>query len=121
MVTQGVRRGCKRRKAGFDGFVVGTSVRLLPYGVSGIVIDVVLDDALEHIRYAIVAFDSGPGGAVVYQPIRWNLLFKAQGGFVVNAHSDAIVDDLPDALLYGGNSSNFNGAFAPTPQSLRVH
>lgn len=107
--------------ASHENFVVGTTVRLIPYGITGVVIDLVLDTATAMIRYAIVAFDSGIGEPIVYQPIRWNLLNKIKGGFIVNAHTDAIIDDLPAALLYGGNSSNLNEEFAPTPLSLRVH
>ena len=108
-----------------DDFVVGTTVVLAPHNIRGIVIDVVLNEGLDQISYAVVAFETCEG-PLLYQPIRWNLLRRARGEFVVSAASEAIETGIPAALAamplsYGGNARRSKEAFVPTPRSVRVH
>jgi hypothetical protein len=116
----------RRSRARPNAFVVGTTVVLAPHNVRGIVIDLVLSDNIDQILYAVVAFDTGLGEPVIYQPIRWNLLRRARGEFVVNAALEAIETGIPAALAavplsYGGNARRREEAFTPTPQSVCVH
>jgi hypothetical protein len=103
-------------------FVVGTPVVLAPHSIRGIVVDLLLDAAGYQISYAVVAFDTGHGRPLVYQPIRWNLLRRVGSEFVVNAAAEAIETGVLAAmpLSYGGNARSEEDLF-PTPQSVRVH
>lgn len=105
---------------------MGTTVVLAPHNLRGIVIDLVLNETFETISYALVAFDTGRDGPMLYQPIRWNLLRRSGGEFFVNAASEAIETGMPAALaamplIYGGNARTSAEAFAPTPRSIPVH
>jgi len=98
---------------------------LAPHNIRGIVIDVVLNEGFDQISYAVVAFETCEG-PLLYQPIRWNLLRRARGEFVVSAASEAIETGIPAALAamplsYGRNARGSKEAFVPTPRSLRVH
>lgn len=99
---------------------------IAPQDLRGVVVDVVLNDAVDQILYAIVAFDNGFLRPVIYQPIRWPMLVRTGGVFVVNAVPEALEWGLPAALSalplsYGGNARGEHKAFIPTPQSVRVH
>ena len=114
----------RRPQSRVDDFVVGTTVVLAPHNVRGIV-DVVLNQGFDQISYAVVAFETCEG-PLLYQPIRWNLLRRARGEFVVSAASEAIETGIPAALAamplsYGGNARRSKEAFVPTPRSVRVH
>jgi hypothetical protein len=109
-----------------SAFAVGTPVVIWPQDLRGVVVDVVLNDHVDQILYAIVAFDDGSLNPVIYQPIRWTLLIRTGGMFVVNAVPEALEWGLPGALSalplsYGGNARTDHKAFIPTPQSVRVH
>ena len=109
-----------------SAFAVGTPVVISPQDLRGVVVDVVLNDERNQILYAIVAFDDGFLNPVIYQPIRWTLLVRTGGMFVVNAIPEALEWGLPAALSalplsYGGNARRDHKAFIPTPQSVRVH
>jgi hypothetical protein len=113
----------RRPWARINHFVVGTNVVLAPHSIRGIVVDLMLDASCEQISYVVVAFHTGRGGPILYKPIRWNLLRRVGGAFLVNASSDAIETGLPHAfaaMSYGGNAI-IEGTFIPTPQSVCVH
>ena len=114
-----------RQHLRISAFAVGTPVVLDPQSIRGVVVDLVLDEACDHISYAVVAFDTGRGGPLVFQPIRWDLLQRVRGEFVVNTASETIEAGVPAALaamplIYGGNAWSEDDLI-PTPQSLRVH
>ena len=115
----------RRDRKSATRFAVGTTVVLSPHNICGVVIDLVLNEELDEISFAIVAFETGGEDPTLYQPIRWNLLRRARGRFVVNAAADAIETGVPAALSamplsYGGNA-RCDGAFSPTPRSVCVH
>ena len=106
-------------------FAVGTHVVLSPQSIRGIVVDLVLDPACNRISYAVVAFDTGQEGPLVFQPIRWELLQRVHGEFVVDTAPETIEAGVPRALapmplIYGGNAWS-DESFVPTPRSTRVH
>jgi hypothetical protein len=115
----------RRPRVRVNNFVVGSTVVLAPHSIRGVVVDLVLDEDGDQISYAVVAFDTGNEGPLLYQPIRWNLLRRVGGEFLVNAASEAIETGPPTALAamplnYGGNARSAQ-EFIPTPQSVRVH
>jgi len=106
---------------------VGATVELAPYKIVGTIVDLVLDEDLQDIRYVVVAFDGGPAEPILYLPVRATLLLpRLPRQFSVNAADDAIETHVPSALvappvLYGGNTRGRRESFAPTPLSLRLH
>jgi hypothetical protein len=106
-------------------FIVGRTVSFSVCELSGVIVDLVLSKAGGLIEYVVVAFDTGPGDLMVYQPVSWSLLRPAGPGFVViTSAQDA--GDLPEALhaypvRYGANTSRLATRAVPTPQSARVH
>lgn len=125
--TCAVRLRSKRGRDWAVGLTVGATVELAPYQIVGIIVDLVLDEDLQDVRYVVVAFDGGPAEPVLYQPIRSNLLYrKSLGEFCVNAADDALEAGMPLALIttpvaYGGNARRSDQTFAPTPLSFRLH
>jgi hypothetical protein len=108
-------------------YPVGATVELVPYKIVGTIVDLVLDEDLQDIRYVVVAFDGGPAEPILYLPVRATLLHpKLHQQFSVNAADDAIETHVPSALaappvVYGGNTRRGLKAFAPTPLSFRLH
>lgn len=106
--------------------IVGSKVTLEPYQLTGIVVDLVLDECTDAIAFAVVWFEGETDEAPLYQPIRWNLLRPlGQGdGYVVQGAPDAL-DDIPEALnvypvRYGHNSSRAI-RLPPVPRSTQLH
>ena len=106
---------------------VGATVELAPYKIVGTIVDLVLDEDLQDIRYVVVAFDGGPAEPILYLPVRATLLHaKLPQEFSVNAADDALETQIPSALsappvIYGGNTRRGHKPFAPTPLSFRLH
>lgn len=117
----------KRENDHADTCPVGATVELAPYQIVGTVVDLVLDEDLQDIRYVVVAFDGGPAEPILYLPLRATLLYpKLHQQFGVNASDDAIETHMPSALAappvrYGGNTRGPHEPFAPTPVSFRLH
>lgn len=106
--------------------IVGSKVTLEPYALTGILIDLVLDEGSGAIAFAVVLFEGGLDEAPLYQPIRWNLLRRLEQGdeYTVRATPEAL-NDISDALYvyplrYGHNSSVALCA-PPVPRSTQLH
>ena len=107
-------------------FVVGSPVSLAGEDISGVIVDVVLNKSRSRVEYAVVAFDTGPGEPILYQPVSWSSLLPVLGGFCLAPSPGDSGDELPEAMdpeprLYGGNSRLALRWNVPTPQSARVH
>jgi hypothetical protein len=104
--------------------VVGSIVELTGGHITGVIVDLVLDQALSCIEYVVVAFDAGLGEAMIYQPVSWHLLRPTAGGFSVSAvkYGDELPAELHiDRIVYGGNCRHQLAGFVPTPQSRYLH
>jgi hypothetical protein len=54
------RRTCDDARSE-DSFVVGSTVSFVLCDITGVIVDLVLDEDFTFIQYAIIAFDTGPG------------------------------------------------------------
>jgi hypothetical protein len=119
-----MRKRRQTNKRGSDTGVVGSIVELTPCDITGVVVDLVLDRFLSRIEYVVVAFDTGLGEAMLYQPVSWHLLRRTIRGFSVSALTSG--DSGPaelhiDPIIYGGNSRGLVTESVPTPQSTYLH
>lgn len=106
--------------------IIGSKVTLEPYPLTGIVIDLVLDDCTGAIAFAVVWFEGEADEAPLYQPIRWNLLraLEPGDGYVVQGAPDAL-NDIAEALnvypVHYGHNSSRAVHLPPVPRSTQLH
>lgn len=106
--------------------MVGSQVSLTLCDIRGVIVDLLLDKDLTRIESAVIAFDTGPGEPMLYQPISVHRLQRVAGGFAVSVAIEGDLDGLTAALHaspvpYAGNSGRLSRSFMATPQSRWTH